>query len=104
MNRAGKTAFLIALLAGLSACVKWPDAEASFNHPDKALFERAAQASSQGRFGVTRFTLQTLINTYPNSDFERRAKILLADPHIAACDQSWGVPPCEAEFSAPTPD
>jgi TolA-binding protein len=105
MNRAGKTAFLIALLVGLTACLKWPDAEASFNHPDKALFERAAQAISQGRFDIARVTLQTLIDSYPNSDYERRAEILLAEPSVAACGQSWGVPaPCDAGFSTPTPD
>jgi hypothetical protein len=78
-----------ALLCGLTACVTWRDASGSSKEPDKALFERAMTAMQQNHFTVANLTLQTLVNTYPDSEYVRTAKLLLDDPRIAECSESW---------------
>src|SRR5213079_3373690 len=47
--------------------------------PDKVLFDRAMDAMKHNRFDVARITLQTLINTYPDSEYIARAKLAVAD-------------------------
>ena len=47
--------------------------------PDKVLFDRAMDALKHNKFDVARLTLQTLINTYPDSEFVARAKLGVAD-------------------------
>ena len=37
------------------------------SQPDKVLYEKATAEISKGRYDVGRLTLQTLINTYPDS-------------------------------------
>src|SRR6267143_3093221 len=51
--------------------------------PDKVLFDRAMDAMKHNRFDVSRMTLQTLINTYPDSEFIARAKLAVADSWYA---------------------
>jgi len=51
--------------------------------PDKVLFDRAMDAMKHNRFDVARMTLQTLINTYPDSEFIARAKLAVADSWYA---------------------
>jgi outer membrane protein assembly factor BamD len=51
----------------------------SANHPDKALYDKAIDATKHGRFDVARLDLQTLLNTYPDSEFQMRAKLAIAD-------------------------
>ena len=46
-------------------------------------------AVEQDRFTVANLTLQTLINTYPDSEYANKAKQVLEDPRIAPCDESW---------------
>lgn len=75
-------AFLCVLMMG---CSRWPDAE---KH-DKLLFEHAMSAVEQGRYSVANLTLQTLINTYPDSEYVSKAKELLDDPRIAPCGASF---------------
>jgi hypothetical protein len=60
--------------------------------PDEVLFKRALGAVQQRRFAVARLTLQTLVNTYPDSEYSGKAKQLLADPEIAACGEGWHNP------------
>ena len=55
--------------------------------PDKALFNRAKDAIQQKRFDVANLALQTLLNTYPTSEYTAEAKSLLQDPRIANCGQ-----------------
>jgi hypothetical protein len=73
----------------MTACIKWPDAEVSSTQHDKLLFERAMFAVEQHRFTVANLTLQTLINTYPDSEYASKAKQVLEDPRIAPCGESW---------------
>ncbi len=47
--------------------------------PDKALYDKAQDATKHGRFDVARLDLQTLLNTYPDSQFQMRAKLAIAD-------------------------
>jgi outer membrane protein assembly factor BamD len=49
--------------------------------PDKVLYERAVQDSKKGRYGVARLGLQTLINTYPDSEYLAKAKLAIADSY-----------------------
>jgi len=51
--------------------------------PDKVLFDRAMDALKHNRFDVARMTLQTLINTYPDSEFIARAKLAVGDSWYA---------------------
>jgi len=56
--------------------------------PDQALFERAVSVVEESRFDVAHMALQTLVNTYPNSEYADKAKLLLKDPRIAECGES----------------
>lgn len=47
--------------------------------PDKALYDKAEDAIKKGRFDVGRLDLQTLLNTYPDSQYMMRAKLAVAD-------------------------
>jgi outer membrane protein assembly factor BamD len=47
--------------------------------PDKVLFDRAINDIEHSRFEVARITLNTLINTYDQSEFLAKAKLAIAD-------------------------
>ena len=49
------------------------------NLPDKALYDKAQDAVKHGRYDVARLDLQTLLNTYPDSQYMMRAKLGVAD-------------------------
>ena len=78
---------VIALLAGLAFTVACttnkkatnPLADVSSKQPDKVLFDRAMDALKHNRYDLARLTLQTLINTYPDSEYIARAKLAVAD-------------------------
>lgn len=56
-----------------------PIANLDSKQPDKVLFDRAMDALKHSRYDVARITLQTLINTYPDSEYIARAKLGVAD-------------------------
>ena len=60
-----------------------PLANVGSKQPDKVLFDRSMDAMKHNRFDVARMTLQTLINTYPDSEFVARAKLAVADSWYA---------------------
>ena len=60
-----------------------PLANVGSKQPDKVLFDRAMDALKHNRFDVARITLQTLINTYPDSEYIARAKLGVADSWYA---------------------
>ena len=60
-----------------------PLANVGSKQPDKVLFDRAMDAMRHNRFDVARMTLQTLINTYPDSEFIARAKLAEGDSWYA---------------------
>jgi outer membrane protein assembly factor BamD len=49
--------------------------------PDKVLYERAMDDIKRGHQEVGRLSLQTLINTYPDSEFLAKAKLAMADSY-----------------------
>jgi outer membrane protein assembly factor BamD len=78
---------LLGVLALNIACtnkkVNNPLANVGSKQPDKVLFDRAMDAMKHNRFDVARITLQTLINTYPDSEYIARAKLAVADSWYA---------------------
>ena len=47
--------------------------------PDKQLYDKAALAMKKGHYDVARLDLQTMLNTYPDSQYQMRAKLTIAD-------------------------
>jgi len=47
--------------------------------PDKVLFDKAINDIEHGRYEIARITLNTLINTYDQSEFMAKAKLAIAD-------------------------
>ncbi len=47
--------------------------------PDKQLYDKAMVATKKGHFDVARLDLQTMLNTYPDSQYQMRAKLAIAD-------------------------
>src|ERR1700722_285424 len=60
-----------------------PLADIGSKQPDKVLFDKAMDAMRHNRFDVARLQLQTLINTYPDSEFAARAKLAVGDSWYA---------------------
>ena len=78
---------LAATLALTTACtnkkVNNPLAKVDSKQPDKVLFDRGMDAMKHNHFDIARLDMQTLINTYPDSEFIARAKLSLADSWYA---------------------
>ena len=49
--------------------------------PDKVLYAKATNDMKHGRYTVGRLALQTLINTYPDSEYLAKAKLAIADSY-----------------------
>lgn len=80
--------FVLGMLLVLSvACTNKksvnPLAGIGSKQPDKVLFDKAMDAMRHNRFDVARLTLQTLINTYPDSEYIARAKLAVGDSWYA---------------------
>jgi outer membrane protein assembly factor BamD len=56
-----------------------PLAGVQSKQPDKELYDKAMIAMKKGRYDVARLDLQTLLNTYPESEFRMRAKLSVGD-------------------------
>src|SRR5579864_271005 len=56
-----------------------PIANLDSKQPDKVLFDRAMDSIKHGKYDVARLSLQTLINTYPDSEYVARAKLAIGD-------------------------
>jgi outer membrane protein assembly factor BamD len=50
--------------------------------PDKILFDRAQEDIKHARYTEGRLSLQTLINTYPDSEYLAKAKLAVADSYF----------------------
>ncbi|MGA8728759.1 MAG: outer membrane protein assembly factor BamD [Terracidiphilus sp.] len=84
---------VVVVLAGVSAQAKEkkpkhkknqdlsanPLANVKSSQPDKVLFDKAMLSLKKGRYDVARLTLQTLLNTYPDSEYRMRAKLAVGD-------------------------
>jgi outer membrane protein assembly factor BamD len=73
----------ILLLAGCHHKVQNPMAGIDSKQPDKGLFDRAMDSMKHGRYTEARSLLETLINTYPESEYIARAKLALGDSWYA---------------------
>ena len=67
------------------------------DQPDKILYEKATLEIKHSRYDVGRLTLQTLINTYPDSEFLSKAKLEIADSYYSEGGVS-GLTQAEAEY------
>jgi outer membrane protein assembly factor BamD len=56
-----------------------PLAHINSKQPDKVLFDHAMEAMKDRKYDVARITLQTLINTYPDSEYVARAKLTVGE-------------------------
>ncbi len=79
---------IAALSLSFAACrhnkhVTNPIAQVDSKQPDKILYDRAMDAMKHNKFDVARLTLQTLINTYPDSEYVARAKLGIGDSWYA---------------------
>src|ERR1700754_214344 len=68
---------LFLLSCGKKAATNAP--ASTLNEPDRVLYERSMKDLNKNKFTVARLTLQTLINTYPDSEYLPRAKYALAE-------------------------
>ena len=56
-----------------------PLANVNSKQPDKELFDKAMNAMKKGKYDVARLDLQTMLNTYPDSEYKMRAKLAVGD-------------------------
>ncbi len=79
-----RTIWILLLLATLlSGCLgkkKAPVTDTSAA-PDKLLYTKAADDLKHGKYTVGRLSMQTLINTYPDSEYLAKAKLAIADSY-----------------------
>jgi len=74
-----------------------PIANVPSAQPDKVLFDRAMDAMQHSRYDVARLSLQTMINTYPDSEYVARAKLAVGDSWYAE-GGSAGLAQAEIEY------
>ncbi|MEJ2009368.1 MAG: outer membrane protein assembly factor BamD, partial [Acidobacteriota bacterium] len=65
--------------------------------PDKILYERSINEIERGRYDVGRLTLQTLLNTYPDSEYLAKAKLAIANSYYKQGGVA-GLTEAEAEY------
>ncbi len=79
--------FACVLLLAAAGCrhakVTNPIANIDSKQPDKTLFDRAMKEMKGAKFVVARTLLETLINTYPDSEYVARAKLSIGDSWMA---------------------
>jgi outer membrane protein assembly factor BamD len=92
---------LSAMLLVVTGCgnknVKNPIANINSKQPDKVLFDRAMDAMKHAHYDIARLSLQTLINTYPDSEYIARAKLAVGDSWYAE-GGSTGLAQAEIEY------
>jgi outer membrane protein assembly factor BamD len=67
------------------------------DQPDKVLYQKAIHEVAHSNYEVGRLTLQTLINTYPDSEYLSKAKLAIADSYYAEGGVS-GFTQAESEY------
>jgi outer membrane protein assembly factor BamD len=65
--------------------------------PDKVLFDKSVNDIEHGRYEVARITLNTLINTYDQSEYMAKAKLAIADSWFRE-GGTHGLAEAEAEY------
>jgi len=83
-SKRNKLLVALASVALLASCggkkTQQPDLNASAE-PDRVLYERAMQDIQHNKYDIARLTLQTLLNTYPDSEYLAKAKLAIADSY-----------------------
>jgi outer membrane protein assembly factor BamD len=99
MHRAVHVVALVVAILCTTACFNHSPRQVESKGPDRVLFDRATKAMQEKRFTVANLTLQTLVNTYPDSQYADRATLMLQDPRIARCGEGFSTTPnlCETE-------
>jgi len=78
------------VLSAAPSRAQWPHKKKKINkstsadntaEPDKILYHKAMDDIKHGRHEVGRLSLQTLINTYPDSEYLAKAKLAIADSY-----------------------
>jgi outer membrane protein assembly factor BamD len=98
-----KYIFVVILMAGLLASCGFKRKKydnpitKDTKQPDKVLFDRAISDIEHGRYEVARITLNTLINTYDQSEFLAKAKLAVADSWFREGGAA-GLAQAEAEY------
>jgi outer membrane protein assembly factor BamD len=93
-------ALTVVSLAGCVLLRRRSEGLASVNpgdQPDKILYEKSVKEIEKARYDVGRLTLQTLINTYPDSEYLAKAKLAVADSYYSEGGVS-GLTQAEAEY------
>jgi len=89
------------LLLGSIACFKAKKGEVvtptGSAEPDKILYEKGLKDLEKGRYEIARLGFQTLLNTYPDSDYKEKAKLAIADSFYKQGGTS-GLVQAEAEY------
>jgi len=101
-RRAGLSLWVALTVAFLPGCIFHRHHETSTqlspgDQPDKILYERATAEIRRARYDVGRLTLQTLINTYPDSEYLAKAKLAIADSYYSEGSVS-GLTQADAEY------
>lgn len=82
-NRGSIGILTVILVAALGAgCGRKAQQSTDFSasaEPDKILYESAMNDIQEKKYDVARLTLQTLLNTYPDSEYLAQAKLAIAD-------------------------
>jgi outer membrane assembly lipoprotein YfiO len=73
-----------------------PLAGVQSKQPDKELYDKAMVAMKKGRYDVARLDLQTMLNTYPESEYRMRAKLSVGDTWFK--EGGRGAHPGRAEY------
>ena len=71
----------VTLLAGCLGKKKAAPIAGTSAEPDKVLYARATEDIKHGKYTVGRLGLQTLINTYPDSEYLAKAKLAVGDSY-----------------------
>jgi outer membrane protein assembly factor BamD len=74
-------AFSATLLAGCLGKKNVAPVAGTSAEPDKVLYAKATNDMKHGRYSIGRLALQTLINTYPDSEFLAKAKLEIAESY-----------------------
>lgn len=70
---------LLVILSGCGKKVQVPSSTSGLVERDRELYENAMKALRKNRFNVARLQLQTLLDTYEDSEFSAQAKYAYAD-------------------------
>ena len=81
IGKIGMSILAASLLGGCFGRKKAAPVAGTSAEPDKVLFNRATDDIKHGHYTVGRLNLQTLINTYPDSEYLAKSKLAIGDSY-----------------------